>query len=76
MNIIAPTTYNDGTPLTHPDTFVKVYRKALRAFRREPNLREAMYLSDEMTSGYTDSNEEESASYAVYLAYREVYGRK
>lgn len=74
MTIIAPATYNDGTPLTHPETFAKVYQKALRKFRREPNLREAMYLADEMTEGYSDPREEESAAYAVFLARRVVYG--
>jgi hypothetical protein len=75
MTIIAPATYNDGTPLTHPETFAKVYAKAARAFAREPNEREALYLADEMTNGYTDPGESESAEYAVYLAYRARYGK-
>lgn len=74
MTITAPATYNDGTPLSHPETFVAVYLRAIRKFRREPNRREAMYLADELTSGFTDPNEEECAAYAVWMAHREVYG--
>lgn len=76
MKIIAPAVYNDGRPVTHPETFAKVYQKALRKFRREPNVREARYLSDEMTDGYTTPDESESASYAVFLAWRAVYGKE
>jgi len=76
MTIIAPATYPDGTPLTLPETFTKVYTKATRAFAREPNEREALYLADEMTKGYTDHGEAEVAAFAVYLAYRAAYGRE
>jgi hypothetical protein len=75
MTIIAPIAYNDGTPITHPETFTKVYTRATLLFSREPNEREALYLADEMTNGYTDPGESESAEYAVYLAYRARYGK-